>query len=83
MSNAVCIFDVISSVIKLTPKLACGAGNTRRDMEEGPVCFLTGSCVSFVGLIRCVAHIHTGVIKAYSHWFMASSGQCLLGWAAD
>ena len=83
MSNAVCIFDVISSAIKLTPKLACGAGNTRRDREEGPVCFLTGSRVSFVGLIRCVALIRTGVIKAYSHWFMASGGQCLLGWAAD
>lgn len=67
MSNAVCIFDILSSVIKLTPKLACSAGNTRHDVEERPVCFLAGSHVSFVGLVRCVAHIRTGGRKAYSH----------------
>lgn len=67
----------------VTPKLACSTGNTRRDMEERPVCFLASSRVSFVGLIRCVAHIHTGIRKAYSHWFMASGGQCCAGLLID
>lgn len=65
MSNAVCTFDVLSGVIKLTPKLACSAGNARRDVEERPVCFLAGSHVSFVGLVRWVAHIRTSGRKAY------------------
>lgn len=78
-----CIFDIISVMIKPTPKLACSTGNTRRDVEERPVCFLAGSRVSFAGLVGCVAHIGTGVRKAYSHWVLASGGRCWLGGAAD
>jgi len=50
ISNAVCIFDVICSVIKLTPKLPCGAGNTRRDVAERAVCFLTGTYLTILML---------------------------------
>lgn len=54
------------------------------DLSHCPGALLfSGSRACFVGLVRSLAHIHTGVREAYSHWFVASGGQCFPGWAAD